>query len=97
MGFSLGKMNFCISALVKKGLIRVERIKNNSNKSAYLYHNIPLGLKEITQLTSAFLKIKLKEYYQVKKEIKRFSEQMIKMDIDLQSDPGLLAKFKRIL
>ncbi len=83
MGISLGKINFCISALIEKGMIRVERFKNNSNKSAYLYNITPAGLKELSHLTLNFLKIKLKEYDQIKKEIENLSEQIKHMDIDL--------------
>lgn len=51
MGVSLGKVNYCLSALIEKGMIRVERFKKQKNKSAYLYRLTPEGLEELAALT----------------------------------------------
>jgi len=96
MGISLGRINFCVSALAQKGLIRIERFKNNLNKTGYLYHVTPTGLKVLTHLTLNFLRLKLKEYEQIKKEIKSLSEQVSKMDSKLCDDPELLSDLKKI-
>ncbi|MCP4671357.1 MAG: MarR family EPS-associated transcriptional regulator, partial [Desulfobacula sp.] len=47
MGVSLGKINYCISALTNKGMIKVERFKKAENKSAYIYRLTPKGLEEL--------------------------------------------------
>ncbi|WDP85948.1 MAG: MarR family EPS-associated transcriptional regulator [Desulfobacter sp.] len=96
MGISLGRLNFCVSALAQKGLIRIERFKNNSNKPGYLYQITPSGLKDLAHLTVNFLQLKLKEYEQIKKEIKKLSEQVSKMDSQLCDDPELLSDLKKI-
>ena len=86
MGVSLGKINYCISALTNKGMIKVERFKKAKNKSAYIYRLTPKGLEELTNLTVSFLKIKIDEYDQIKKEIKSLSNQIDKIDPALRED-----------
>jgi EPS-associated MarR family transcriptional regulator len=95
-GVSLGKVNYCVSALVEKGQIRVERFKNNSNKTAYLYHITPSGLKAFTSLSLRFLKIKLTEYDQIKVQIECLYQQVQNLDIPLCEDPELLIQLKSI-
>jgi EPS-associated MarR family transcriptional regulator len=90
MGVSLGKINYCISALTNKGMIKVERFKKAKNKSAYIYRLTPNGLEELTNLTVSFLKIKIDEYHQIKKEIKSLSNQIDKID------PALKKRVKNI-
>lgn len=97
IGVSLGKVNYCVSALVKRGQIRVERFKNHSNKTAYLYHITPSGLKSFTSLSLRFLKIKLKEYEQIKAQIESLYQQVQNMDAQLCEDPELVIQLKNIL
>jgi len=89
MGVSLGKINFCISALSQKGMIKVERFKKAKNKSVYIYRLTPKGFDELARLTLSFLKLKIQEYDKIKQEIKALSEQINKID------PELLAKLKK--
>lgn len=96
-GVSLGKVNYCVSALVQKGQLRVERFKKYSNKTAYLYHITPSGLKAFTSLSLRFLKIKLKEYEQVKVQIGSLYQQIQNMDAQLCEDPELVIQLKNIL
>jgi len=86
MGVSLGKINYCISALTKKGMIKVERFKKAENKSAYKYRLTPKGLEEVANLTISFLKIRITEYDKIKKEIKSLSKQIDKIDPALKKD-----------
>ncbi|WP_022668244.1 MarR family EPS-associated transcriptional regulator [Desulfospira joergensenii] len=97
MGVSLGKVNYCISLLTQKGMIRIERFKNSSNKAAYLYRITPAGLKELTDLTWSYLKLRIKEYDQIKQEIQYLSEQIEQMDRKACDDSGLLDGLKRII
>ena len=86
MGVSLGKINYCISALTKTGMIKVERFKKAKNKSAYMYRLTPKGLEELANLTISFLKIKIVEYDQIKKEIKSLSSRIDIIDPALKED-----------
>ena len=70
LGFSLGKLNYCLKALQKKGLIKLQNIKKKPNKIRYLRYVItPKGISERTNLTIDFMKRKLKEYDELKKEL----------------------------
>ncbi len=69
LGFSLGKLNYCLKALQKKGLVKIENFKKNPNKINYFYVLTPTGLAEKTKLTINFMKRKMKEYDELKKEL----------------------------
>tara|TARA_X000000950_G_scaffold279848_1_gene373304 strand:+ start:6484 stop:6792 length:309 start_codon:yes stop_codon:yes gene_type:complete len=72
LGFSLGKLNYCLKALQKKGLIKLENFKKKTNKINYLHYVItPKGIAERTKLTINFMKRKMKEYDELKKELNR--------------------------
>ena len=97
MGISLGKVNYCISGLVEKGLIRIERFKKNPQKKAYLYRLTPKGLEELTQLTLNFLHKRIDEYDLIKEEIAILSDQIRKMAPGVVIDAKILKKIKKIL
>lgn len=69
LGISLGKTNYCIKALVEKGLIKVQNFRNSQNKLAYAYLLTPLGIAEKAHLTARFLRRKLAEYESLNREI----------------------------
>lgn len=69
LGVSLGRVNFCLQALVEKGLLKVNNFKANPNKKKYLYFLTPKGMEEKSQVTVRFLKRKLDEYEAIKAEI----------------------------
>ena len=69
LGYSLGKLNFIMNELKKKGLIKYKNFKNNQNKINYLYILTPKGISLKTKLIYAFMKRKLKEYDELKKEV----------------------------
>ena len=70
LGFSLGKLNYCLKALKTKGLIKMKNFEKNPNKINYIYVLTPRGIAEKTKLTLNFMKRKMKEYDELKKEIK---------------------------
>ena len=70
LGFSLGKLNYCLKALQEKGLVKIHNFQKNPNKLVYVYLLTPKGIKEKTNLTLNFMKRKMSEYDQLKKEIK---------------------------
>jgi EPS-associated MarR family transcriptional regulator len=73
MGISLGKVNYCLSELAKKGLIKVNRFKSAKNKIPYTYMLTPSGLEEKAKLTVTFLKRKLSEYEEIKRQIRELA------------------------
>ena len=70
LGFSLGKLNYCMKALKEKGLIKIKNFKKNKSKLNYLYVITPKGITEKTQMTIRFMKQKMKEYDELKFELK---------------------------
>tara|TARA_B100000989_G_scaffold277153_1_gene237900 strand:+ start:2245 stop:2550 length:306 start_codon:yes stop_codon:yes gene_type:complete len=68
LGFSLGKLNYCLNALKSKGLVKIKNFKKNPNKIGYAYVLTPKGLAEKTKLTLNFMKRKMKEYDELKSE-----------------------------
>lgn len=71
LGFSLGKLNYCLKALQQKGLIKLENFKKNPNKLNYFYVLTPKGITQKTFLTINFMNKKMKEYDELKKELKK--------------------------
>ena len=69
LGFSLGKLNYCLKALKDKGLIKIGNFKKNPNKLNYAYILTPKGIAEKTKLTINFMKQKMKEYDELKSEL----------------------------
>ena len=70
LGFSLGKLNYCIKALKKKGLLKIENFKRKDNKIKHLQYIItPKGISERTKMTINFMKKKMEEYDNLKKEL----------------------------
>lgn len=71
LGFSLGKLNYCLKELKNKGLIKINNFHKNPNKILYAYILTPKGITAKTKLTVAFMKRKMKEYDELKKEIEK--------------------------
>jgi len=92
LGVSLGGVNYCLRALVGKGLIKIENFRKSGNKLGYLYLLTPEGLAEKTRLTEAFLRRKVAEYEALRKEIEsvRFGATR---DATGQLDPNLSGSY----
>ena len=71
LGFSLGKLNYCINELRKKGFIKIKNFKKNPKKLSYLYSLTPYGFKMKRDLTINFMKQKIREYDELKFEIEK--------------------------
>ncbi len=69
LGFSLGKLNYCINELKKKGFIKIKNFKKNPKKLSYLYALTPSGFEMKRNLTINFMKQKMREYDELKLEI----------------------------
>ena len=74
LGFSLGKLNYCIAALKKKGLIKVKNFSQKKNKLGYAYLLTPKGITEKTKLTINFMKLKMREYDELSKELEQIKK-----------------------
>ena len=71
LGISLGKLNYCLNALKTKGLIKITNFKKNQDKLGYIYVLTPSGIATKTRLTINFMKKKMEEYDELKKEIEK--------------------------
>ena len=71
LGFSLGKLNYCLKALKSKGLLKIKNFKKNPHKINYIYTLTPKGISEKTKLTINFMKRKMQEYDELKKELNK--------------------------
>ena len=71
LNFSLGKLNYCLKELKKKGYIKIKNFQKNPKKINYIYILTPKGLSEKTKLTINFMKRKIKEYEELKNELKK--------------------------
>lgn len=70
LGFSLGKLNYCMKALKAKGFVKINNFKKQKNKLKYVQYVLtPKGISERTRLTINFMKKKMNEYDQLKKEL----------------------------
>ena len=69
LGFSLGKLNYCLNALKQKGFIKIQNFKLNPNKMGYAYILTLKGIRQKTKLTINFMQRKMKEYDELKREL----------------------------
>lgn len=81
LGVSLGKTNYCLKELVKKGLVKAGIFKSNPKKRVYAYLLTPSGVREKTIVTMRFLKSKMHEYEILKKEIERLKIELDRAEI----------------
>jgi EPS-associated MarR family transcriptional regulator len=81
LGISFGGINYCLNALIEKGLVKIHNFSQNQNKFGYVYLLTPTGISEKALLTASFLKRKLQEYDDLKAEIKA-----LKLEIETDQD-----------
>jgi len=84
LGLSFGCVNYCLNALIKKGLVKINNFSQNQNKFGYAYLLTPCGISEKAKLTGSFLKRKLQEYEALKAEIKS-----LKLEVDNENGEKL--------
>jgi EPS-associated MarR family transcriptional regulator len=73
LGISLGKVNYCLQSLIQKGFVKINNFKNSKHKIQYSYLLTPKGVAEKTKLTISFLKVRTKEYEELKKEVEKLT------------------------
>lgn len=76
LGISLGKVNFCLNALVGKGFLKINNFRNSNNKLAYAYVLTPRGIEMRAKMTVQFLKYKVQEYERLKAEIEELMREV---------------------
>ncbi|HZW26155.1 MAG TPA: MarR family EPS-associated transcriptional regulator [Gallionella sp.] len=76
LGISLGKVNFCLNALIEKGCLKVNNFRNSDNKLAYAYLLTPQGVEQKARMTVKFLQIKVQEYEHLRTEIEELRREV---------------------
>lgn len=84
LGVSLGKVNYCLNALVEKGCLKVNNFRKSDNKLAYAYLLTPKGIESRARMTVDFLKYKVQEYERLAREIEELKQEV--RDRKLQGD-----------
>ena len=74
LGFSLGKLSYCLKSLQEKGLVKMKNFSKSKTKIKYIYKLTPHGIAEKTKLTINFMNKKMKEYEELKKELEKKNE-----------------------
>ena len=74
LGISVGRANYCLQALIEKGLVKANNFKNSRNKKAYMYLLTRRGIEEKTKVTAQFLMRKVAEYEALEKEIEQLRQ-----------------------
>jgi EPS-associated MarR family transcriptional regulator len=75
LGVSLGKANYCLKALIEKGLVKANNFKNSSNKLAYFYVLTPSGIEAKAKISIQFLQRKMEEYEALGAEIEQLKRE----------------------
>ncbi len=75
LGISLGRVNYCLQALVRKGLVKVNNFRSSHRKRAYLYLLTPRGIEDKARVTARFLHVKLAEYEILKRELEELQRE----------------------
>jgi len=78
LGISLGKVNYCLKALIEKGMIKAAQFRNSNNKQAYAYLLTPQGAEAKARLTAEFLRVKMAEHRALKAEIDQLRREVAK-------------------
>lgn len=76
LGISLGKANYCLKALIEKGLVKARNFSSNPNKMGYAYILTPSGIEEKASITMRFLRRKVDEYERLEREIEHLRREV---------------------
>ncbi len=87
LGISLGKVNYCLRAVVEKGWVKMGNFRRNPNKLGYAYLLTPSGIEEKARIAVRFLKRKVDEFDALKLEIER-----LQAEVDCAAPCGRLSR-----
>ena len=76
LGVSVGKINYCIQALIEKGLVKMQNFHKSKHKLAYAYILTRQGVEEKLSVTDRFLRRKIAEYEAISREIERLTDEL---------------------
>jgi len=76
LGISLGKTNYCLKALIERGLVKATNFRNHENKVLYTYYLTPRGIEEKARVTVRFLQRKMQEYEALQVEIEQIRNEV---------------------
>lgn len=79
LGISLGRVNYCLQALIEKGFIKVNNFRNSANKRAYFYLLTPKGVEDRVRTTLRFLKVKMAEHEELTRELGELRREVAQM------------------
>jgi EPS-associated MarR family transcriptional regulator len=82
LGMSVGGLNYCLNALIDKGLVKMQNFSSSKNKFKYVYLLTPQGIAEKVALTTRFLSLKMKEYEALKLEIEALKSEVDTPNLD---------------
>ncbi len=77
LGVSLGKLNYCLKALIDKGWVKVGNFSRSKNKMNYAYLLTPKGISEKARMTQGFLNRKIEEYEALRAEINLLKSELL--------------------
>jgi EPS-associated MarR family transcriptional regulator len=80
LGISLGKANYCLKALIEKGMVKANNFQDSQNKRGYIYLITPTGVEEKARITLRFLKSKIAEYEALQHEIKKLQWEVAQIE-----------------
>jgi EPS-associated MarR family transcriptional regulator len=86
LGISVGKVNFCLNALIERGLVKARNFRNSRNKLAYMYFLTPAGFEEKARVSLRYLKQKLQEYETLRSEIEELQNEARRMNKQLEDE-----------
>ena len=92
LGVSVGKTNYCLSALVDKGLVKINNFRRANNKLAYAYLQTPRGIEEKARVTVSFLQRKMREYAELSDEIEALRRETRVAAVEEKSTQSASAK-----
>jgi len=84
-GMSLGSLNYCLKALMAKGLVKMQNFAHSRNKLGYAYVLTPSGIAEKAAITHRFLQRKMHEYESLRAEIEALTDEVIKTDRSVEA------------
>ncbi len=93
LGVSLGKINYCLKAVIEKGFIKVNNFKNSQNKMAYAYYLTPQGIEEKARITVEYIKRKILEYEAIQKELATLKEKAKDGSLEIE---GITEELERV-
>ncbi|RYZ76362.1 MAG: MarR family EPS-associated transcriptional regulator [Proteobacteria bacterium] len=76
LGISVGGLNYCLKALMEKGLVKMKNFTCSKNKFGYVYVLTPSGMAEKAAITRRFLQRKIAEYEALRLEIEDLTSEV---------------------